>query len=150
MNKVLLIGRLVRDPESNTTNSGITYSRFTVAIDRNFGGENQQTDFVPVVAWRNAADFISKYLTKGSLVSVDGRFTSSTFQDAEGKNITRYEVTADRVNSLESKTQRESRTGNTQEINYSKKPEQKTNDSKITFAKEENQKENDVPWDLDL
>ena len=145
MNKVLLIGRLVRDPETQSTGSGIKYSRFTIAVDRQFG-ENQ-TDFVPVVAWRSQADFVENYMKKGSLVSVEGRFTSSTYQNSEQQNVTRYEVTADRVEALESKAQTEARiaTGET-------KVPSVTATQVMQFEDEmkEDTKNIDVPWDLDL
>lgn len=147
MNKVMLVGRFVRDPETQQTSSGIKYSRFTIAVDRQFG-ENQ-TDFVPVVAWRSQADFIDSYLKKGALVSVEGRFTSSTYQNQENQNVTRYEVTADRVEGLESKAQAQAREGGsvqtstmaTQEMKFAKEQE---------ADKKEVEAQQDVPWDLDL
>lgn len=147
MNKVLTIGRLVRDPETQETNSGIKYTRFTVAVDRQFA--DNQTDFIPVVAWRNQAEFVEKYLTKGALVSIEGRFSSSSYQNSDGQNVTRYEVTADRVESLETKAQAEQRKGNTQEINVVKSA---AATQVIEFEKENKpeQTENEVPWELDL
>lgn len=147
MNKVMLVGRFVRDPETQQTSSGIKYSRFTIAVDRQFG-ENQ-TDFIPVVAWRNQADFVDNYLRKGALVSVEGRFTSSTYQNQENQNVTRYEVTADRVEALESKAQAQAREGEsvqtsamaTQEMKFAKEQE---------ADKKEVEAQKDVPWDLDL
>ena len=148
MNKVMLVGRFVRDPETQQTASGIKYTRFTIAVDRQFG-ENQ-TDFIPVVAWRNQADFVDSYLKKGALVSVEGRFTSSTYQNQENQNVTRYEVTADRVEGLESKAQTEARNGNetvqnsamaTQEMKFAKEQE---------ADRKEVESQQDVPWDLDL
>lgn len=147
MNKVMLVGRFVRDPETQQTSSGIKYSRFTIAVDRQFG-ENQ-TDFVPVVAWRSQADFVDSYLRKGALVSVEGRFTSSTYQNQENQNVTRYEVTADRVEALETKAQAAAREGEsmptsvmaTQEMKFAKEQE---------ADKKEVEAQQDVPWDLDL
>ena len=147
MNKVLIIGRLARDPETQETNSGIKYTRFTIAVNRQFA-ENQ-TDFIPVVAWRNQADFIQKYIKKGALVSVEGRFTSSSYQNSEAQNVTRYEVTADRVDTLETKSQVEERNSRTQEINIVKSS---ASTQVIEFEKENKSEEikNDVPWELDL
>lgn len=148
MNKVMLVGRFVRDPETQQTTSGIKYTRFTIAVDRQFG--DNQTDFIPVVAWRNQADFVDNYLKKGALVSVEGRFTSSTYQNQENQNVTRYEVTADRVEGLESKAQTEARNGNetvqnsamaTQEMKFAKEQE---------ADRKEVESQQDVPWDLDL
>ncbi len=150
MNKVLIVGRLVRDPETNQTGSGIKYTRFTVAVDRQYG-ENQ-ADFIPMVAWRNQADFIDKYLNKGSLVSVEGRFTSSTYQNNDNQNITRYEVTVDNVQGLESKAQQERRNANPSSTQTSAPAKAMSfeADAKPEVKEETNQKENDVPWELDL
>ena len=144
MNKVLLVGRLVRDPETRTTGSGIKYSRFTIAVNRQFSDD--QTDFIPVVAWRNQADFMDAYMKKGALMSIEGRFTSSTYKNKNDETVTRYEVTADRVQSLESKKSAEARNnGVAKSINSTQT---------IKFAEEtkpeEVKQENDVPWELDL
>ena len=144
MNKVLLVGRLTRNPDVSVTASNIKYARFTIAVSRTFN--DQQTDFVPMVVWRSTAEFVEKYFSKGLLVSVEGRFTSSTYQNSENQNVTRYEVTADRVEILESKSVREVRT--TQEIVT---PNQtKTTTTEFAFAKENEVEEDDVPWELDL
>lgn len=142
MNKVILIGRLVRDPETNSTNSGIKYSRFTVAVDRQFGED--QADFIPIVAWRNQAEFVEKYMKKGSLVAVDGRFTSSSYQDANGQTVYRNEVTADRVEGLESKAQSENRNSTTSVTKTTSKPMQ------FEEQKENQEVTKEVPWELDL
>ncbi|MCK5945682.1 MAG: single-stranded DNA-binding protein [Mycoplasmataceae bacterium] len=144
MNKVLLVGRLVRDPETKTTGSGIKYSRFTIAVNRQFSDD--QADFVPIVAWRSQADFVGAYMKKGALMSIEGRFTSSTYKNNKDETVTRYEVTADRVQSLESKkASAERNSGETKSVSSTQT---------IKFAEEtkadENTKENDVPWELDL
>jgi len=152
MNKVLLVGRLTRDPETNSTSSNVKYSRFTVAVSRQYGED--QADFIPVVSWRGTAEFIEKYAKKGVQVSVEGRFTSSTYQNNEGNNITRYEVTADRVELLESRAVREQM--NTQEILAPNKSVTAT--TEMTFVKESipvetkttEEEGEDVPWELDL
>ena len=145
MNKVLAIGRLTRDPDTNITDSGIKYTRFSIAVDRQFA--DNQIDFIPIVAWRNQADFIGKYIKKGALVSVEGRFTSSTYQNSENKNITRYEITADRVTALETKVQIENRIGRIQETNFGENKVQA-----VQFEKEiiKEEKKDEVPWELDL
>ena len=149
MNKVIVIGRLVRNPETQSTNSGIKYSRITVAVNRQF--VENQTDFIPIVTWRNQADFVDKYLNKGALISVEGRFTSSSYQDSNGQNITRYEVTADRVESLETRAQAALRNEQAQQINVIKSA---TSTQVIEFEKENkptpNEEKKDIPWELDL
>lgn len=137
MNKILIIGRIVRDPETKTTQAGIKYSKFTIAVDRGFG-ENKTTDFIPVATWRQSADFVEKYLGKGSLVSIDGSLQSATYENQDGQKVTRYEVVADRVESLESKKDREVKTSG--EVSAPKHTQQAP-------AKQETK---DVPWDLDL
>ena len=153
MNKIMLVGRIVRDPETQSTQSGIKYSRFSIAVDRPFSED--QTDFIPIVAWRNQASFIESYLKKGSLISIEGRFTSSRYTNSENQQVTRYEVTAERVNSLESRAQREAREASTREVDI---PTSATATQVMKFA-EENKPDQDekkqedwknVPWDIDL
>ncbi len=151
MNKVLLVGNLVRDPETHQTASGIKYTRFTVAVSRTFGED--QADFIPIVAWRQTAEFIEKYLNKGSKVSVEGRFSSSTYKNAQDETVTRYEVTADRVQALESRAQRELRnSGNLPNDKEIPIPTNTTYDSSV--QKDEIAQTQDVPldvpWELDL
>lgn len=149
MNKVLLVGRLVRDPDTNSTQSSIKYTRFTIAITRPFGED--QVDFVPIVAWRNQAEFVERYMRKGSLVSVEGRFTSSTYQNNENMKVTRYEVTADRVEALETKAQVEAR--NNSNTNYVPPQKSATATQVMQFEKDnqpEEDQNDDVPWELDL
>ncbi len=150
MNKVLLVGRLVRDPETSSTSSNIKFTRFTIAVTRPFGED--QADFVPIVAWRSQADFVEKYMNKGALVSIEGRFNSNTYQNNENQTVTRYEVSADRVQTLETKAQVEARAGRTQEVILSKG--NSSTDTKIMSfedeVKPEENKGNEVPWELDL
>lgn len=158
MNKILLIGRLVRDPETQQTNSGIKYSRFTIAVNRPYG-ENQ-VDYIPIIAWRAQSDFVERYMRKGSQLSIEGRFSSSTYQNADNQTVTRYEVAADRIGGLETKAQREIR--NDMSHAKPKKDEQKmepqTQTQAMKFEEEASAvsdsslaNENaDVPWELDL
>jgi len=118
LNKVVLIGRLVRDPELRyTNNSNIPVVTFTLAVNRPFNsnqqgneqGNNNNADFISCTAWRNQAENVSKYITKGSLVAVDGRLQTRDYMD-EKNNVRRYvtEVVCDSVVFLESKSQRDS------------------------------------------
>ncbi len=85
LNKVILVGRMVRDPELNTTNSGIAVCRFTVAIDRPFRKDaEKQADFIGVTAWRTTAEFISKYFAKGSAIIVEGSLRNNDYTDKDG------------------------------------------------------------------
>ncbi len=102
MNKVIMIGNLTRDPEVNTTGSGITYCRFSIAVNRNFANASgeREADFFNVVTWRGLAENCGKYLAKGRKVAVSGRLESRSYDDKEG--VKRYvtEIIADDVEFL--------------------------------------------------
>jgi single-strand DNA-binding protein len=100
MNKVILMGRLTRDPELRYTASGnIPKCTFSIAVDRRFAkqGEERQTDFFNIVAWRNQAEFCSKYFTKGQRVAVIGSLQNRSWDDNEGKKRYITEVIAEEV-----------------------------------------------------
>ena len=100
LNHIVIMGRLTRDPELRTTQSGVSVTSFTVAVDRDFGGRDggeKQTDFIDCVAWRQTGEFVSKYFHKGSMIVVSGRLQSRKWQDREGNNRTNWEIQADNV-----------------------------------------------------
>ena len=100
LNSIVLMGRLVADPELRSTTSGVAVCSFTVAVDRDFSGRNgaeKQTDFIDVVAWRQTAEFVSRYFAKGRMIVVQGSLQSSKYQDRDGNNRTRWEVQANNV-----------------------------------------------------
>ena len=100
LNHITIMGRLTREPELLTTQSGVSVTSFTVAVDRDFGGRDggeRQTDFIDCVAWRSTGEFVSRYFHKGSMIVVSGRLQSRKWQDREGNNRTSWEVTADNV-----------------------------------------------------
>ena len=100
LNHITIMGRLVRDPELRSTQSGVSVASFTVAVDRDFGGRDggdRQTDFIDCVAWRQTGEFVSKYFRKGSMIVVSGRLQSRKWQDRDGNNRTNWEVNADNV-----------------------------------------------------
>lgn len=97
MNRVCLIGRLTRDPELRTTTTGKQVADFTLAVDRRGEG----ADFFRVNAWDKSAEFVANYLTKGRLVSVEGRLQSRKFTDRDGNNREVVEVVADNVQGLD-------------------------------------------------
>ncbi|MHC1693868.1 MAG: single-stranded DNA-binding protein [Eubacteriales bacterium] len=103
-NKVILMGRLCADPELKTTTSGISVTSFRLAINRKFTPKDQekQTDFVDVVAWRQQAEFVCKYFTKGKPILVCGSLQSRNWQDKEGNKRTTIEVVADELTFVES------------------------------------------------
>lgn len=100
LNKVIIMGRLTKDPELKTTASDISVCSFTVAVDRRFqkNSEDRQADFINVVAWRTTAEFVSKYFSKGRMINVVGSLQTRTWDDAEGKKHYATEVVADEVN----------------------------------------------------
>lgn len=106
MNKVILMGRLTKDPELRYTNANNTaVCSFTVAVEKRFSrqGEERQADFFPVVAWDKTAEFSSKYFTKGLKVVVVGRLQTRNWDDNEGKKHYVTEVVAEEVHFAESK-----------------------------------------------
>lgn len=104
MNKVLLIGRLTRDPEIRyTAGTGIAVTTFTLAVDRPYIGQSGQreTDFIPVVCWRKLAELVANNLTKGRLVAVSGSIQTRKYQAQDGSNRYVTEVVADEVKFLD-------------------------------------------------
>lgn len=107
MNKVLLVGRLTRDPELRTTPGGMAVTRFTIAVSQNFTNRNGErgADFINCSAWGRQADNISKYCSKGTLVSAEGRIRTSSYDAQDGTRRYTTEVVCDTVNFLSSKPQ---------------------------------------------
>ena len=99
LNKVILMGRLTRDPELRRTGSGTAVTGFSLAVDRDFKGQNgeKETEFIDVVAWRNTAEFVSKYFTKGRMAVVEGRLQVRDWTDKDGNKRRSTEVIAESV-----------------------------------------------------
>ena len=99
LNQIVLMGRLTRDPELRRTGSGVAVASFTLAVDRNFAaqGAEKETDFVDIVAWRNTAEFVSRFFTKGRMAVVTGRLQIRNWTDKEGNKRRSAEVVADNV-----------------------------------------------------
>jgi len=102
MNNISLVGRITVDPELKYTQSNLPVISFTVAVDR--PTQEKQTDFIPCVAWRKTAEFVSKYFYKGSKIALTGSLQSRKWQDKDGKNHTSIEVLVDRVEFCEKKS----------------------------------------------
>jgi single-strand DNA-binding protein len=99
LNKVILMGRLVRDPELNQTANGIAVCKFTVAVNRPYQKDKeQQADFINVTAWRGTAEFVSKYFNKGSIIIVEGKLQNNDYTDKDGIKHYSMVVQADNVN----------------------------------------------------
>ena len=100
LNHIDIMGRLTRDPEMRRTNSGIAVASFTIAVDRDFTDKNsgeKETDFIDCTAWRNTAEFVSKYFTKGRMAVVSGRLQIRNYTDKEGNKRRTAEVVAENV-----------------------------------------------------
>ena len=99
LNKIIIMGRLTRDPELRRTQSGTAVTSFSIACDRDFKSQSgeKETDFIDVVAWRNTAEFVSKYFAKGRMAVVEGRLQIRDWTDREGGKRRSAEVVADNV-----------------------------------------------------
>lgn len=99
LNKIFIMGRLTRDPELRTTNSGTSVASFSLAVDRNYKGADgeKETDFIDCVAWRQTGEFAAKYFTKGRMTVVEGRLQIRPWTDKEGNNRRSAEVIVDNM-----------------------------------------------------
>ena len=104
LNTVIIMGRLTRDPEKRSTQSGVSVASFTLAVDRDYSGaEEKQTDFIDCTAWRHSAEFVSKYFAKGSMAIVKGRLQIDNYTDNDGNKRKSAKVIADNIYFGESK-----------------------------------------------
>ncbi len=103
MNRVVLIGRLTKEPELYYTKQGVAYARIYVAVNRGFRNSlgEQQVDFINCVVWRKSAENVAEYCKKGSLVGITGRIQTSNYDDEQGKRIYRTEVVIESITFLE-------------------------------------------------
>lgn len=103
-NLVVLTGRLTADPELKYTQNNTPVTSFSIAVNRRYkAGEEQQADFINIVAWRQTAEFITKYFQKGTMIGIEGSIQTRRYTDNEGKNRTAFEVIANNVQFVESK-----------------------------------------------
>ncbi|MBR2044367.1 MAG: single-stranded DNA-binding protein [Clostridia bacterium] len=103
-NLVVLTGRLTADPELKTTPSGVSVTTFSIAVSRRYkAGEETQADFINIVAWRQTAEFITKYFKRGSMIGIEGSIQTRRYVDKDGKNRTVFEVIANNAQFVESK-----------------------------------------------
>ena len=105
INRVILVGRLTKDPEYRQTPSGVSVATFTLAVNRSFTNSQgeREADFINVVVFRKQAENVNKYLSKGSLAGVDGRIQSRSYENTEGQRVFVTEVVADSVQFMDSK-----------------------------------------------
>lgn len=105
LNKVILTGRLTATPELKTTTGGNSVTSFSIAVQRQFKSAdgNYQTDFINIVAWRNTAEFITRYFEKGQLIAIVGSIQTRSYEDKSGQKRTAFEVVAEEAQFVESK-----------------------------------------------
>lgn len=134
MNKVILIGRLTRDPELKYSSSNIPVANFTVAVNRPFENQNgvREADFINIVVWRKQAENVGKYVKKGSLVAVEGRIQTRSYDGNDGQKRYVTEVIADSVQFLESKSQSASRTQDVTPYDFGDAPVENKNTTAVS------------------
>ena len=114
MNKIILVGRLTKDPEVRSTSAGFTTVNFTVAVSRNFKNKdgNYDADFLPCVAFRNSADFIAKHFKKGSLIGIEGRVQTRNYDAQDGTKRYVTEVVVENTEFVGGKNENSSNSSN--------------------------------------
>ena len=119
INRVVLAGRLTKDPEFRQTASGVSVTTFTLAVNRTFKNKNgeREADFINVVVFRQQAENVNNYLSKGSLAGIDGRIQSRSYDNNEGRRVFMTEVVADNVQFLDSGNKNNNQKGNYQQQN---------------------------------
>lgn len=116
MNQVNLIGRLTADPELRHTQGGTACTRFNIAVDRRVKqGEEKQTDFINIVAWKQTAEFICKYFSKGQRIALTGSIRTGSYTDRDGNKRNTFEVWAENVEFCESKAEKAQTTSQNQQ-----------------------------------
>lgn len=155
MNKIILIGRLTKDPEVRSTSTGITTANFTVAAQRPFKNKNgeQEADFLPCVAFRNSAEFISKFFKKGSMICVEGRVQTRSYDAADGTKRYVTEVVVENAEFAGGKNESNSSSNNAyvdapSEAPIDEMPEYDipTSDPYENYDKEVSLSDNDLPF----
>ncbi len=131
INRTVLVGRLTKDPEVRYTSSNIAYARFTIAVNRTFAGPNgeREADFIQCIAWRRQAENLARFVRKGSLVGVEGRIQTGSYDDKDGIRKYTTDVVCDSVQFLEPKNQDDS------ESNYIPRDPREYNNNK-TYKQE--------------
>lgn len=141
-NLVVLTGRLTADPELKTTPNGTSVTSFSIAVNRRYrSGEEPQTDFINIVAWRQTAEFITKYFKKGSLIGIEGSIQTRKYTDKNGNNRTAFEVVANNVQFVESK-----RDGSAAPSTVAEEPASFSNASSSDFTEIDGGIDDDLPF----
>lgn len=142
-NKVILIGNLTADPELKQTSNGISVTSFSIAVERRYAGKDQekQADFINIVAWRNTAEFITKYFQKGKPILIVGSIQNRFWVDQDGQKRYATEVVADEAQFVEKKSENEPKQTPSESANASNSPyssqavqfEEMTDDDDLPF-----------------
>ncbi|MCG1890921.1 MAG: single-stranded DNA-binding protein [Kluyvera cryocrescens] len=141
LNRVVLVGRLTKDPEFRTTPNGVEVATFTLAVNRTFTNAQgeREADFINVVVFRKQAKNVNDYLSKGSLAGVDGRVQSRNYENNEGRRVFVTEVIADSVQFLDTK-------GNNQQNNQPQKQQEQTTTKNNPFANGTDMDSSELPF----
>lgn len=138
LNAVVLMGRLTGDPELRSTTNGVYVTSFTLAVERAYkSGEDRQTDFINIVAWRSTAEFVSKWFKKGQLIALEGSIQTRKYTDRDGNNRTAFEVVANNVHFAE-------------KSNYSNPAPQNTQNAASSYSNSNVEDFAELPSDDDL
>ncbi|HFQ5802481.1 TPA: single-stranded DNA-binding protein [Listeria monocytogenes] len=139
MNRVVLVGRLTKDPELKYTPSGVAVCTFTLAVNRPFKNQNgdQEADFINIVVWRKPAENVANFLKKGSMAGVDGRVQTRNYEDKDGKRVFVTEVVAESVQFLEPKN---NNTGGSTSNNYQGEVNYSNNNKTSSYRADTSQK----------
>lgn len=150
MNRVVLVGRLTRDPDLRYTPNGVAVANFRIAIDRPFSNQqgNRDADFINCVVWRRAAENLATYMKKGSMIGVDGRIQSRSFEGRDGNTVFVTEVVADNIQFLESKGTSQSRDQQPSGFQPNQNQNQNQNQTTQTQTNENPFKDNGEPIDI--
>ncbi len=139
-NLVVLTGRLTADPELRYTPNNIPVTSFSIAVNRRYkAGEESQADFINIVAWRQTAEFITRYFSKGSMIGIEGSIQTRRYTDKEGKNRTAFEVIANNVQFVESKRDGGASANNETPVSFS-------NAGSNEFVEIDNSADEDLPF----
>ncbi|WEV40337.1 single-stranded DNA-binding protein [Lactobacillus sp. ESL0681] len=119
INRTVLVGRLTRDPELRTTQSGLSVLSFTLAVERTFKNKDgsRDADFIQCVAWKKTAEIINQYCHKGSMIGVDGRIQTRNYEDKNGQRVYVTEIVADQIALLDPKDSNQGQQGSYQQNN---------------------------------
>ncbi|KRK81060.1 single-strand DNA binding protein [Companilactobacillus nodensis DSM 19682 = JCM 14932 = NBRC 107160] len=152
INRVVLVGRLTRDPELRYTSSGAAVASFTVAVNRQFTNAQgeREADFINCVIWRKAAENFSNFTNKGSLVGIDGRLQSRSYENQQGQRVYVTEVVVDNFSLLESRAESEKRNSGSSNNNFggnsSNSNNSNSNPNQAPYNNQQNQSSNQSPF----